>query len=203
MISPGCRAEADRGEGGGTAWAGQSVRERLARVQAILKRFRQSVLSAACSGRLTADWRKTNPGMESVEKLLDSLQRKRLQHADTAFQKQKIIEIYSYQEEGNQSLLPAGWKYLALDKLCRSFQYGTSRKSEPSGKVAVLRMGNIQNGEIDWSDLAYTSDDKDIKKYNLDPGDVLFNRTNSPELVERRPFIMDRIPLFSLGTSLK
>jgi type I restriction enzyme S subunit len=34
-----------------------AARERLARVPAILKRFRQSVLDAACSGRLTADWR--------------------------------------------------------------------------------------------------------------------------------------------------
>src|SRR6185437_6148256 len=34
-----------------------AARDRLNRVPAILKRFRQSVLSAACSGRLTADWR--------------------------------------------------------------------------------------------------------------------------------------------------
>ncbi len=33
------------------------VRDRLAKVKEILKRFRQSVLSAACSGRLTEDWR--------------------------------------------------------------------------------------------------------------------------------------------------
>lgn len=34
-----------------------AARDRLARVPAILKRFRQSVLAAACSGRLTEDWR--------------------------------------------------------------------------------------------------------------------------------------------------
>lgn len=34
-----------------------SARERLERVAATMKRFRQAVLSAACSGRLTADWR--------------------------------------------------------------------------------------------------------------------------------------------------
>ncbi len=31
--------------------------ERLAKIQALLKRFRQAILAAACSGRLTADWR--------------------------------------------------------------------------------------------------------------------------------------------------
>ena len=39
------------------------------------------------------------------------------------------------------------------------------------------------NGEIDWTDLAYTSDQQEIEKYKLNSGDILFNRTNSPELV--------------------
>jgi type I restriction enzyme, S subunit len=43
--------------------------------------------------------------------------------------------------------------------------------------------GNIQSGRLDWSDLVYTSDLREIAKYRLAPGDVLFNRTNSPELV--------------------
>jgi type I restriction enzyme S subunit len=34
-----------------------AARQRLAKVPALLKRFRQSVLAAACSGRLTAHWR--------------------------------------------------------------------------------------------------------------------------------------------------
>lgn len=44
-------------------------------------------------------------------------------------------------------------------------------------------MGNLQNGAIDWKDLAYTSDADEIRKYALHPMTVLFNRTNSPELV--------------------
>ncbi len=38
--------------------------KRLAKILIILKRFRQSVLAAACSGRLTADWRELNPDAE-------------------------------------------------------------------------------------------------------------------------------------------
>ncbi len=44
-------------------------------------------------------------------------------------------------------------------------------------------MGNIQEGKLDWTNLVYTSDIKEIEKYKLEKGDVLFNRTNSPELV--------------------
>jgi type I restriction enzyme S subunit len=70
-----------------------------------------------------------------------------------------------------------------LDSVADDFSYGSSAKSSPSGRVPVLRMGNIQNGKLDWSDLVYTSDEAEIKKYQLRSGDVLFNRTNSPELV--------------------
>lgn len=44
-------------------------------------------------------------------------------------------------------------------------------------------MGNIQNGVIDWDNLVFTDDVAEIAKYSLCSGDVLFNRTNSPELV--------------------
>jgi type I restriction enzyme S subunit len=50
-----------------------AARERLAKVPAILKRFRQSVLAAACSGRLTADWRDGQQDLEEGAKLLERL----------------------------------------------------------------------------------------------------------------------------------
>ena len=70
-----------------------------------------------------------------------------------------------------------------ISEVCSHFEYGTSNKSKPDGLVPVLRMGNIKNGEIDWSNLAYTDDVNDINKLNLHPFDILFNRTNSLEHV--------------------
>lgn len=160
-----------------------TCRQRLEKIPLILKRFRQSVLAAACSGRLTEDWREKNSSVESVNKILETLYRTRLSLTKSSVEKEKIESIYQYQEENNSSELPSNWVYVALNKLCKSFDYGTSSKSRPIGKVPVLRMGNIQNGEIDWDDLVYSSDEAEIKKYLLKPNTVLFNRTNSPELV--------------------
>jgi type I restriction enzyme S subunit len=70
-----------------------------------------------------------------------------------------------------------------LGNFVKKPSYGTSLKSQKVGEVPVLRMGNLQDGKLDWSDLVYTSDASEIKKYRLQSGDVLFNRTNSPELV--------------------
>jgi type I restriction enzyme S subunit len=161
----------------------QRVKEELEAIPVLLDQFRQSVLAAAFRGDLTADWREKNPDVEPATRVLESLREKRFSQATTPAQLQKLNEIYSSQEEEDSNLLPESWRYIALEKLCDSFQYGTSAKSLASGKVPVLRMGNIQNGEIDGSDLVYTSDEDEIEKYKLKIGDVLFNRTNSPELV--------------------
>ena len=75
------------------------------------------------------------------------------------------------------------WKHVGLREVASDFSYGSAAKSSKSGHVPVLRMGNIQSGRLDWSDLVFTSDKKEIEKYKLTKGDVLFNRTNSPELV--------------------
>lgn len=75
------------------------------------------------------------------------------------------------------------WVKVALKEVASGFNYGSSSKSQKEGDVPVLRMGNLQGGSLDWSDLVYSSDDKEISKYTLEYGDVLFNRTNSPELV--------------------
>ena len=60
-------------------------------------------------------------------------------------------------------------------------------------------MGNLQGGEIDWGDLAYTSDKDEIEKYNLQPNTVLFNRTNSPELVGKTSIYRGDLPAIFAG----
>src|SRR5262249_4031475 len=117
-----------------------ACREHLDRVPAILKRFRQAVLAAATSGKLTEEWREENS------------------------------------RDG-------AWPRVELGAVARDFSYGSAAKSSKSGSVPVLRMGNIQDGRLDWNDLVYTSVAEEITKYRLTAGDVLFNRTNSPELV--------------------
>jgi type I restriction enzyme S subunit len=115
--------------------------------------------------------------------LVKSLFKKRLEKCSTPGQKQKIDSLYKETETEDDNNIPESWRFTFLSKICESFQYGTSAKSDKEGKVVVLRMGNLQNGKIDWSELAYTSDDKEIEKYLLEKNTVLFNRTNSPELV--------------------
>jgi len=43
-----------------------TCQQRLAKIPVLVKRFRQSVRAAACSGRLTADWREGNTGGDEL-----------------------------------------------------------------------------------------------------------------------------------------
>ncbi len=95
------------------------------------------------------------------------------------------------------------WTYSTLENVCKTIKYGTSKKSEKTGKVVVLRMGNMKNGGLDWSDLAYTNDEEDIKKYWLIPGDVLFNRTNSSEWVGKVSIYRGEMPSIYAGYIIK
>ncbi len=79
--------------------------------------------------------------------------------------------------------IPDFWEWTRLGTMVDKFQYGTAEKSSLSGKVPVLRMGNLQNGEIDYTKLVFSSNENDIQQYKLHFGDLLFNRTNSAELV--------------------
>jgi restriction endonuclease S subunit len=83
--------------------------------------------------------------------------------------------------------LPKNWRWLRLGDLCkRSGQYGTSQKADStvSGGLPVLGMSNIHEGRIRWDNLRYVSlPSSEVEKYRLAKGDILFNRTNSAELV--------------------
>ena len=64
-------------------------------------------------------------------------------------------------------------------------QYGSSNKADKnSSNIPVLRMNNIQNGEFNTADLKYLAlSKKELSSYKLNKGDLVFNRTNSKELV--------------------
>jgi type I restriction enzyme, S subunit len=102
-------------------------------------------------------------------------------------------------EETKDGELPEGWKWVTIGDTCRSVEYGSSAKSDDDGKVPVIRMGNIQAGLIDWSDLKYSSNELEIQKYLLRPNDVLFNRTNSPELVGKTAIYKGERPAIYAG----
>lgn len=82
-------------------------------------------------------------------------------------------------------VVPPSWTHAKIGDLITEVSYGTSAKtnSDATG-VPVLRMGNIVSGKLDFEQLKYLPANHDeFPDLFLSPGDVLFNRTNSAELV--------------------
>jgi type I restriction enzyme S subunit len=77
--------------------------------------------------------------------------------------------------------VPEHWEVQHLKRTLRSCDYGISDSLLVEGKIAVLRMGNIQDGKITKDDIKYTDSVPDYLL--LESGDLLFNRTNSLDLI--------------------
>ncbi len=139
-----------------------------------VERFRQAVLAAACTGRLTGDWRVANLDLPSVEPALleldGSTRRRTSKEQEVDLSLPELPDTYVVASVGAASVL---------------LQYGTSQRLEASAEqgIPVLRMGNIQDGRLDLGDLKYRQLDTELQALLLEDGDLLFNRTNSPELV--------------------
>lgn len=127
-----------------------TCKERLDKIPAILKRFRQSVLAAACSGRLTADWRKNNPDVESAEELL-----KRIWDENT--QPKQIKVSHGTPDPFD---LPKQWKWVKLFDICRSITDGDHQPPPKSNDgVPFLTISNITTGKLDFNQIRYVPED--------------------------------------------
>ena len=171
----------------------------LKRVQANLKRYRASVLKAACEGKLVpteavlarADGRDYEPADQLLKRIL-------AERRDRWEAQEKRRGKYEEPPPDPSDLpeLPEGWAWATVAQLSLRIEYGTSTKasSVPTG-IPVLRMGNIQDGELSFSNLKYMeTDNPEVQKTMLSHGDLLFNRTNSAELVGKSAVYKDRYP---------
>ena len=101
-------------------------------------------------------------------KLLDELVRSR------------FVELFGDPVEN-----PKGWKVVSIGEIVKDVRYGTSRSAVEGGRYPYLRMNNLTaDGYLDLNDLKYIDiPDDELEKCLVKKGDVLFNRTNSIELV--------------------
>jgi type I restriction enzyme, S subunit len=151
-----------------------ACQQRLTKIPTLLKRFRQSVLAAACSGQLTADWRAQHAS-ENASPLLVNLttQRKELWEGREA----------ARMKGSGKSLEEGKWKrryrppFSPSDDLSADFPFSWS--STTVSQVALLDVGfafksseffdegirllrgeNLEPGKLRWSDTRCWSKEK-------------------------------------------
>ncbi|WBU65622.1 restriction endonuclease subunit S [Paracoccus aerodenitrificans] len=103
---------------------------------------------------------------------------------------------------GDSATNPKGWPMGVIGDLLKEAKYGSSGKANSEGLgLPMLRMGNVTyDGRIDLSDLKHIElSDKEFEKYTTRPGDLLFNRTNSKELVGKTAVVTQTDPMAFAG----
>lgn len=121
--------------------------------------------------------------IEVQDRLLDTLNELKRALMNRLFTKGLDLNQPTKQTEIGE--IPAHWKVLSLGDILVKIQYGLSMKGhKDSNGYPMLRMNNIVDGRIILNDLQYVKIDyKTLIKFKLEKGDLLFNRTNSPDLV--------------------
>ena len=129
----------------------------------------------------------------------DAIRRKRQQAIQLAddFLRSVFLDMF-----GDPVTNPKGYPLGTIRGFVETANYGSSGKaSETEGEYPMLRMGNITyEGGWDFTNLKYIDlSEKDKPKYLTQKGDLLFNRTNSKELVGKTAVFEEEKPMAIAG----
>ncbi|MFM6192170.1 restriction endonuclease subunit S [Planktothrix sp.] len=170
-----------------------TCKQRLDKIPNILKRFRQSVLAAACSGRLTADWRENNPDIESAEDLLKRIEEKKQRWYEEECKKaEKDGRRKPKDQTKNKKSrshvaelpdIPLNWTIARLEDISYLVTDGTHKtpKYQPEGKP-FLSVKNVRQFTVKDKDIKFISEAefKEINsRCNPEKGDILYTKVGA------------------------
>lgn len=150
----------------------------------LIQNLRSQILQDAITGKLSEQWRKENPNIESAEILLEKIKaEKEKLIKEGKLKKQKSLS--PIKEEEKPFDFPDGWIWCRLGEIMESFIGGYSYKSErflATGKNQVLRLGNVKPDKIVFTtspvfiDEIYAEETKDFK---ISVNDILITMTGT------------------------
>ncbi|WP_045222135.1 restriction endonuclease subunit S [Desulfonatronum thioautotrophicum] len=165
----------------GTAWDFiQRHFGELYTVKENVAELRKAILQLAVMGRLVPQDPNDPPASELLKEIEAEKQR---------LVKAKIIKsprpVPSISQGDEPFQVPDNWRWVRISELAESIDYGTSQKTcDDSSLVPVYRMGNIVDGQLIDEGFKYIAPEIDeLPRLFLQPNDILFNRTNSYDLV--------------------
>jgi len=151
-----------------------AAKDHLAAVPPIIKRFRQSVLAAACSGRLTEDWRRERPDVEPANELLERIREGRVRKYEDERKRakeeggKKPKKDYKFIIEDNFSI--PSWVGAKLENLIyiagRIGWRGLKAEEYTKGGPLLLSVHNLNYGEeVDFRESNHIS----MERYDESP----------------------------------
>ncbi len=145
-----------------------------------IKQLRQTILNLAVRGKLVPQDPNDEPATELLKRI--SAERAELVKTQTIRRETALEPIRPTEQPFS---VPQRWIWSRIGDAALFTQHGTSQKSSPSEQgVPVLTMGNIQGGSVVWGrEKRISETSRDLPALFLKKCDLLYNRTNSAELV--------------------
>ena len=158
----------------------------------------------AVSDRIVCDSKIPLPPLDEqkrIAKILDKADALRAKRRAALAQLDTLTQSIFLDMFGDPVTNPKGWPVRTIRDLLESASYGTSEKAAATGEFPVLRMNNItRTGEMDFAKLKYMDLREDQRdRYLVRTGDVLFNRTNSVDLVGKTAIYREANPMAYAG----
>ena len=152
--------------------------EALREVQKQLARYRQSVLKAAVTGQLTADWRAENAhGLEHGRDLLARI----LEIRREIWEGRGKYKEPAAPDTSDLPELPEGWVWVSVEQVVGVFKNGLSKKPvTEANEFPILRISATRAMSVSLDDLRYYQPgiSEDVGPYWVERGDLLFTRYN-------------------------
>jgi len=182
-----------------------ACRAHLDRVPSLLKRFRQAVLAAATSGRLTQDWREAQRHLVSANMLVEEIIKQRcLRYNRSNINVTKIKNLVRSKPVSHPLfLIPSTWTWSRWDDLSDWITYGFTKPMPhfPDG-IPVVTAKNRRDGYIDFTNLEYTSNEAFLSLSEKDKpklGEILITKDGA---IRGRAAIVETENLFCISQSV-
>ncbi len=135
------------------------------------------------SGTLSNVWRakeKSLAAINAARELRKSLMKHLFTYGPISVAQSDHVQLKNTEIGG----MPEEWGVMLLGECLETTQYGLSIRGEKSGRYPIIRMNNLSEGRVVMDDAQYVDlNESQLSKHKLNNDDILFNRTNSHELV--------------------
>ena len=138
-----------------------------------LTALKSKLIDAAIQGKLTEHL----PEDGTAEELYQQIQEEKQKLIkEGKIKKQKPLPEITDEEIPFD--IPDSWKWVRWGELSQSIQYGYNAPAQPTGKIRMVRISDIQNNRVLWKTVPFCDiPDDEISNYLLSANDVLFART--------------------------
>ena len=142
------------------------------------EKLKASILQYAIEGKLV----KQNPNDEPASVLLERIrEEKERLIKEGKIKREKADSIISVDDDKNyyvSEILPKSWGLVKAKQLTKKIQYGLSVSGQINGKYKLLRITDIQNGQVNWNTLPFCDiSEQNYIDYKIERDDIFIART--------------------------